>query len=149
MTIASAKIEAWGLFLAVSRAASAAVEQDLRKAGLPSVAAYEALLTLARAESGMRANRLGEALMMPQYGLSRLVDRMEKSGLVRRMPCPEDARGQIVAVTVDGLEMLDRMWPVYRDAIAARFADRFSEEEALFLSEILRRFAPEGAAVGP
>ena len=148
--ISSAKIEAWGRFLAVSRAATAAIEHDLKRAGLPPIAAYEALLALARAGSeGMRPGELGAALLMPQYGLSRLVDRLERDGLAARAPFPGDARGQIVHPTDDGLEMLDRIWPVYRDAIADRFARQMSEEEARFLADLMGRFASEEAGVAP
>ena len=96
------------------------VESALKAADLPPLAWYEALVELDRAGAcGVRPFTLEETLQLPQYGLSRLLARMEVAGLVLRGTCPGDGRGQIVAITDAGREMQRRMWPVYAASGAA------------------------------
>ena len=73
------------------------VESALKAADLPPLAWYEVLVELERAGAyGVRPFALEEALQLPQYGLSRLLARMEAAGLVLRGSCPGDGRGQMV-----------------------------------------------------
>ena len=54
-------------------------------------------------------------------GLVRLVDRIERAGLLRREPVPEDGRGAYAAITPEGEEVLRRIWRVYGQAIRELF----------------------------
>ena len=54
-------------------------------------------------------------------GLSRLVDRIERDGLVRRVSCHSDRRSFFVELTDEGAAMLERMWPVYARGVADDF----------------------------
>ena len=145
--IGSHKIEAWARLLRISTALVSAVESDLKAAGLPPIGWYDALLELTRGgPRGLRQFELRQRLMLPQYTVSRLVDRLEQDGLVRRAPCPDDGRGQILHITDPGLEMLDAMWPVYRDAIGERFGRHLTEEDTAFLNALLARLRPEDSA---
>jgi len=141
--IETEKVEAWGRLLRISRALTSAVEADLKAAGLPPSGWYDALLELVRAgPQGLRQFEMRDRMLMEQYNLSRLIDRMEAAGLVTRHPCPEDGRGQIVRITDPGLELLDTMWPVYRDAIGERFARHLTMAEADRLNALFRRLRP-------
>ena len=72
------------------QAAMSRVESALKAAGLPPLAWYEVLVELERAGGcGLRPFALEEALLLPQYGLSRLLARMEAAGLVVRGSCPQ------------------------------------------------------------
>lgn len=142
--IASEKIEAWARFVRVAQAVQASVEADVKAAGFPPVAWYDALLELSRdGATGLRPFELGQRLLVAQYNLSRLIDRIERAGLVERRACPEDGRGQIIAITDSGLELLDDMWPVYRDAIAERFGGHLSDGDTKRLNALLERIRPE------
>lgn len=141
--IRTEKIEAWARFIRLSQAVLAAVEADLRAAGLPPLAWYDALLELSRdGAPGLRPFELGERILLAQYNLSRLADRLEAAGHLRREPCPDDARGQILRITDSGLGLLDDMWPVYREAIGRRFAERLSDEETASLTALLEKLRP-------
>ena len=54
--------------------------------------------------------------------MSRFVDRVVAAGCVRREPDPDDRRAQQVVLTEAGLDLLRRMWPVYRRGIEEHFA---------------------------
>ena len=87
---------AWGRLVRAHQAAMSRVESALKAADLPPLAWYEVLVELERAgEHGLRPFALEEALQLPQYGLSRLLARMEAAGLVLRGSCPGDGRGQM------------------------------------------------------
>ena len=76
---------------------------------------------------------------MPQYNVSRLVDRLEASGYAVRRPHPQDGRGQVLQITDAGTDLIKRMWNVYGRAITAKFALKLERGEAGKLSELLQR----------
>src|SRR5688572_30747564 len=91
------EILAWARLLKASTRMVEAAERDLKAAGLPPLAWYDALLELHRAApSGLRPGDLEKEMLLPQYNVSRLIDRLETAGHVERLPHPEDGRGQVV-----------------------------------------------------
>jgi DNA-binding MarR family transcriptional regulator len=139
-------VRAWGCLNRAQQAATSRVERALKAAGLPPFAWYEVLVEIERAGGcGLRPFALEEALLLPQYGLSRLLARMEAAGLVVRGSCPEDGRGQMVALTDAGRAMRARMWPVYAGAVQEAVGARLSEGQAEELADLLARVAAPGA----
>ncbi len=119
------------------------IEADLKKAGLPPLAWYDVLLELSRTDGGLRPYRLQAEMLMPQYNMSRLLDRMEKSGYVVRRTTAEDRRGQIVEATGAGHALRKKMWPVYRAALEREVANRLSQREAAMLGELLGKLTDD------
>ncbi|MFJ5860392.1 MarR family winged helix-turn-helix transcriptional regulator [Pseudarthrobacter sp. NPDC092439] len=67
---------------------------------------YDVLFTLSRCPSGwLRLNELNDNVLLSQSSLSRLVERLEKRGLVARMPAPNDGRGVLLKLTEAGREL--------------------------------------------
>ena len=111
-------IRAWARLLRAQRLALAQVETALKKAGLPPLIWYDALLEIERAgDDGVRPFELERAMLLAQYNLSRLLDRIEHEGYIEREACLDDGRGRIVHITERGKAMRRRMWPVYARAI--------------------------------
>lgn len=136
----------WARFLRTGRTVLAAVEGELKAAGLPPLEHYDALLELRRAApGGLRPKALEARMLLAQYGISRLIDRLVRDGLAERRPCLEDRRGQIVTITPAGEALLARMWPVYRAAVARHFRSRLDPDTAAGLERaLLRLSAPPG-----
>ena len=133
-----AVIRAWARLVRAQQQALAAVEADLKAAGFPRLGWYDVLLELSRAEGGeLRPFALEQQLLLAQYNLSRLIDRLEQAGYVERRTCPEDGRGQVVAITASGRALVKRMWPTYRAAIARHVGGKLSEDEAARLGSLL------------
>jgi DNA-binding MarR family transcriptional regulator len=132
-----AVIRAWTRLVRAQQTVLAAVEAELKAAGFPPLAWYDVLLELARADPGLRPFALEQALLLAQYNLSRLLDRLEKTGYVARRTCAEDGRGQIVAITPSGRALVKRMWPTYRGAIARHLGAKLSEDDAARLASLL------------
>ena len=114
------------------------VEADLKAADLPPLSWYDALLELERARpDGLRPYQLQERMLLAQYNMSRLTDRLAKAGYIEREDCSDDGRGQILKIDSAGRGLLQRMWPVYRKAIAAHFAEKLDTDETAALSRML------------
>lgn len=144
------RVDLWARFVRVSQAVLDAVEADLKAAGFPPLGWYDVLLEIRRVDpEGLRPVELQRRMLLAQYSVSRLVDRLARAGLVRSEPCPEDARGRLVLVTEKGRAMLDSMWPAYRAAILARFASRLDAAEAEALGRILERLRPDPPPAAP
>lgn len=131
---------AWTRLARAHGAALGRVERALKEAGLPPLAWYDALVELEGAGAeGLRPFLLERRLDLPQYGLSRLLARLEEAGLIARRGCPRDGRGLIVGITEAGREARERMTPVYRAALQETVGCRLSSEEAATLATLLGR----------
>lgn len=131
-------IAAWAALLRAERRVVSAVEADLKAADLLSPLEYDLLLELGRAgEAGLRPMELEARLGLPQYRVSRLLDRLCKSGVARRRPCAEDGRGALIAITVEGQGLLKSMWPAYAAAIGRHLGARLDPVEASELARLL------------
>ncbi|ENN88083.1 transcriptional regulator MarR family [Rhizobium freirei PRF 81] len=119
-----------------------AVEQDLKAASLPPLGWYDVLLELSRAEGGrLRPYEIEQRTLLAQHNLSRLLDRMEKAGLVQREVFSEDGRGRWVILTDDGRAMQKRMWNVYAPAIQRHLGDKLDIAEADQLADLLAKLS--------
>jgi DNA-binding MarR family transcriptional regulator len=132
-----AVVRAWARLIRAQQAVLAAVEAELKAAGFPPLGWYDVLLELTRKDAGLRPFALEQELLLAQYNLSRLLDRLEKAGYIERRPCPDDGRGQVVAISAAGRALVKRMWPTYRAAIARHVGSKLSEDEAARLAALL------------
>ena len=132
-------VPAWTRLLRARDTALRHVDAALKAEALPPLAWYDVLLELDRAGAPLRARELETRLLLEQYNLSRLLDRMEAAGLIERRPAPEDRRGRLIGLQAAGADLRRRMWPVYRRAIGTAVGDRLSAAEAKQLADLLGR----------
>jgi DNA-binding MarR family transcriptional regulator len=103
--------------------------QLAREHKLP-LSSYEVLLFLADAPDGrMRMSDLAESVLLSRSGLTRLVDRLEREGLLKRERCESDARGLFAEITPAGRRLFDVARRTHLDGVRALFLDRFSRDE--------------------
>ncbi len=146
--LTDATIAAWTGLMRTSRVLLERVETALKSAGFPPLSWYDVLLEIEMAGAeGLRPYELTDKLLLPQYGTSRLLERIVKAGLVERVACAEDRRGQVLRLTEAGRRMRRRMWPVYARALGALVEDRLDESEARQLATLLNRL--RGGEHGP
>jgi DNA-binding MarR family transcriptional regulator len=133
---------AWARLVRVQQGLLAAVEQDLKKAGFPPLAWYDALLELSRSPHGaLRPVELEKQMLLPQYSTSRLVDRLVEAGLAQRQTCPVDGRGQYVAITPAGRTLQKKMWETYSAAIENHVGSKLSNKDSAVLCDLLGRLS--------
>jgi DNA-binding MarR family transcriptional regulator len=82
---------------------------------------------------------LASSLTISRGGLTKLADRLENAGLIRREPADTDGRGLYAVLTSEGNTMLRRMWPVYSRALRETFVSAISTEEAALIAAALHR----------
>ena len=125
------------------------VEEALAEADLPPLAWYDVLWAVRRAPGKQaRMAELAEGLTLSRGGVTKLVDRLEAAGLLRRERTEDDGRGFYAVLTDDGELMLRRMWPVYAGVLRETFVGALSEKEAGVIASGLAR-AKEAAGAGP
>lgn len=131
---------AWRVFLTAHSILINRIEQELAQAELPSLDWYDVLFALKEApEHRLRMHELADKILLDRSNLTRLVDRLEKAGLVCRKTCPSDRRGAYAALTEAGLAMQAKMWPVYGTAIAKYFCSHLSDAEVEVFTKALQR----------
>lgn len=131
---------AWIAFFVAHGVLTKKIEQALAAAGMPGLEIYDVLLSLEEAPSRrMRMSELAAAVVYSRSGLTRLVDRMERCGWIRREACPTDRRSTYAVLTDAGLAVREAAWPVYREAVQEHFGSKMASEEAAALAEILGR----------
>jgi DNA-binding MarR family transcriptional regulator len=140
-------LSAWRSVLNTHAAVVAQVEKALAEAGLPPLAWYDVLWAVRRSPAKrVRMAELADGLTITRGGLTKLVDRLETAGLLRREPAESDGRGLYAVVTDAGEEMLRRMWPVYARVLRETFVGALSPNEAAAIATGLDR--ARGVATG-
>ncbi len=118
------------------------LDQELRREhGLP-LSSYDVLVQLSSAPGGeLRMSELADAVVLSRSGLTRLVDRLERDGLVARRECPDDARGALAALTAKGRAALGRAQPTHHDGIRRLFVERLDRAQRRQLAASWERLA--------
>ena len=124
-------VRAWAALLTAHGAAVEAISDDVLAAtGLP-LAWYDVLLELNAAPGRrLRMRDLGDVVVLSRTRVSRIVDEMERSGLVRRTPDPSDGRVSFAELTTEGRRRLVKAAPAYLRSIDDRFSRHLTRSEA-------------------
>ena len=136
----SDELAAWRGMLRAYSAMTKALDAELvREHGLP-LSSYEVLLYLADSPDGqLRMSELADSVLLSRSGLTRLVDRLERDGLLRRERCKQDARGWFAAITDDGRELFGRARRTHLDGVRRLFLSHFSRDELRSLGSLWQR----------
>jgi DNA-binding MarR family transcriptional regulator len=134
------ELGAWRGMLRAHSALTKALDAELVRAhGLP-LSSYEVLLFLADSPAGqMRMSELADGVLLSRSGLTRLVDRMQREGLLRRERCEDDARGWFAAITPKGRELFTRARKTHLDGVRERFLSHFTRDELRSLAAFWER----------
>jgi DNA-binding MarR family transcriptional regulator len=134
------ELAAWrGMLRAHARLTRELDAQLAREHKLP-LSSYEVLLFLADAPEGrMRMSDLAESVLLSRSGLTRLVDRLEREGLLKRERCESDARGLFAEITPEGRRIFDAARRTHLDGVRALFLDRFSRDELRMLGGLWQK----------
>lgn len=131
---------AWPAFIMAHDALVVQIEERLRAADLPDLNWYVVLWVLERApDQRLRMHELADTAVIARSNLTRLVDKLEKQGLVARERVAGDRRGAYARITAQGSDMRSRMWTVYGPAIDELFLSHLSVEENAMLRDIMMR----------
>ena len=94
------------------------------------LSSYEVLLYLNDSDGGrMRMSELADSVLLSRSGLTRLVDRLERQGLLKRERCESDARGLFAEITPEGRKVFAAARKTHLDGVRRMFLSRFSRDE--------------------
>lgn len=133
-------LRAWRGFLVAHRRVTAVLASELDDDEWLSLTWYDVLVQLSEApEHRLRFQELAEAVLLSASGLSRLIDRMEQDGVVRREPCEDDRRGTWAVMTDRGRQRLVTTAPHHLAGVQEHFAGLLSPDEAAILGDVFER----------
>lgn len=136
------ELAAWRGLLRAHAALTGALDAELLDAHALPLTSYEVLLFMAGAPDGrMRMSELADSVLLSRSGLTRLVDRLARSGLLQRVRCDEDARGWFAAITPKGRALFEEARETHLNGIRRLFLARVTEEERERLALVFARFA--------
>ena len=114
------------------------------------LSSFEVLKYLSDAEGErMRMCDLASSILLSRSGLTRLVDRLERDGLIERCSCSHDARGAYACLTDSGRARLGEARRTHLAVVREQFFSHFSEMELGLLADMWERIAPCSNGNGP
>ena len=146
--------EGLGAFAALLQVQAAVVrrlELRLEEHRLVPIGQYDVLLELNAAPGRrLRMQQLSDRVVLSRSRVSRVVDEMERAGLARREPDPDDRRAAFAVITEDGRAALRKAAPVYLQGIEQEFLAHLTSAERRSLERALRKVLDaQRGRVGP
>src|SRR3954447_16774594 len=140
--------EAWIAITQTHAVVTGRLQDALTAAELPPLPWFEVLATLDRApEQRLKMGDLAEALVITRGGLTKLVDRLIKAGLLERTFCETDRRVSYATLLPAGTELLEEMRPVVIAELSIAFTTKLTAAEADALRETLERVRASACSV--
>lgn len=132
------RLDAWRTFLQAHFVVRRQLERELADEQGMSLGEYEVLLVLAYSEERRkRMSELADELLLSRSGATRVVDRMQEAGLVDRVSCETDRRGQWAQLTDAGYARLRQASPTHLRGIGEHFLNRIPGGDLGELQRIL------------
>ena len=123
-------------------------ERELQEVGLP-LSWYDVLIQLSAAPEGrLRMQGLANRVVLSSSGVTRLIDRMERAGLVRREPSKEDRRGYYAVLTEEGRRTFNRARPVHERGIQEHFSQHLDDSDLQALQDIVAKLRDSDQSSG-
>jgi DNA-binding MarR family transcriptional regulator len=133
-------LASWRVFLRAHAVITRRLESELLAEQDLPLASYDVLVQLVDAPGHrLRMTELASAVLLSRSGLSRLVDRLQREGLVSREAASEDGRGMYAALQPAGLSRLRDAAPTHLRGVAEHMTSKFSDDELDALRALLNR----------
>jgi DNA-binding MarR family transcriptional regulator len=139
------ELAAWHGMLRAHALVIRALDERLARSHGLTVSEFDVLITLANApDRELRMTELADRVMLSPSGLTRLVARLERAGLVRRRPAADDGRSFLSCLTKQGAAKLDEARPTHNSVIRELFLDRIPSRERAALARAWRALDKPG-----
>jgi DNA-binding MarR family transcriptional regulator len=144
--LARSELGAWRGLLRVHSELVKALDAELLAGHELPLTSYEVLINLQAAPGKRRRMaELAEGVLLSRSGMTRLVDRLERDGLLERDPCTSDGRGTFAVLSPKGEALLAEARRTHLDGVRERFLRHFAADELDQLAAWWERVLP-GAA---
>jgi DNA-binding MarR family transcriptional regulator len=135
----SKQLAAWRVFIESAWAVIDILDDELQTERNITLGWYDALVHLEGAENGLGMTELANRILASKSGLTRVIDKMEAAGLVRRERPPEDRRVVKVFITPAGLDTLHAARAVHHRGIQEHFVQHLNQRELAELATMLEK----------
>jgi DNA-binding MarR family transcriptional regulator len=143
------RLRAWRLYFESALALVDVLDSEFEHAsGLP-VRWYDVLVHLEETPDGLRMNELAEQILYSKSGFTRVVDRMEEAGLVRRVRPENDRRSILVVLTDQGRNTMEQARLHHRDWIEQHFSRHLSDTDIKALTRALEKLSAHARPLRP
>ncbi|MEA2634428.1 MAG: hypothetical protein QOH92_1195 [Chloroflexota bacterium] len=133
-----AEMRAWRAFLDAQASLLRRLGADLVNEEDITLAEYDVLVQLSFARDGrLRMTELSDRVRLSPSGLTRLVDRLVRRGLIKRGRCASDRRGSFAILTAAGKVRLRHASPVHLRGIRQHFSKRLSPAQLAAVADAL------------
>ena len=124
------ELGAWRGMLRVHAALVKQLDAELTAAHKLPLSSYDVLVNLESAPGRkLRMAELAQGVLLSRSGTTRLVDRLERDGLLVRDACDTDGRGCFAVLTAKGEELLSRARATHLDGVRRRFLSHYDAPE--------------------
>ncbi|WP_245642417.1 MarR family winged helix-turn-helix transcriptional regulator [Nonomuraea candida] len=148
-SLSAGHLEVWRMLQRAQVRITRHLEGELLGAHDLPPASYDVLAHLAGAPGRrLRMNDLAERVLLSRSGLTRLVDRLQRDGLVMREACADDARGLYAVLSDRGADRLAEATPTYLRGVGM-FLARLDEEDLARVPALLAKVGDLGSAPEP
>ena len=138
------ELAAWRRFLVAHARISRRLEADLLEHHGLALSDYDVLVQLSQApERRLRNVELARAVLLTRSGITRVVQRLERHGLVERVSCPTDRRGSLIRLTEGGYGKLREAAGTHLRGVRELFVEPLGRRELETLSSLLERLSSD------
>jgi len=143
------RLRAWRLFFESALALLDVLDAELEQVvGIPQ-RWYDVLVHLEESPQGVPMNELAERILYSKSGFTRVVDRMEEAGLVRRARPENDRRTILIVLADEGTETLERARRHHRDGIQRHFSQHLTDTDVKALTRALEKVSAHARPLRP
>jgi DNA-binding MarR family transcriptional regulator len=145
----ASRLLAWRLFFESALALLDVLDAELEQAASIQQRWYDVLVHLEESPQGIPMNELAERILYSKSGFTRVVDRMEEAGLVRRARPESDRRTIPIVLTDKGIETLERARRYHRDGIQRHFSQHLTNADVKALTRALEKISAHARPLRP
>ena len=143
------RLLAWRLFFESALALLDVLDTELEEAAGISQRWYDVLVHLEESPEGVPMNLLADRILYSKSGFTRVVDRMEEAGLIRRVRPEHDRRTILVVLTDTGTETMERARRYHRDGIERHFSQHLNDSDIKALARALEKVSAHARPLRP
>jgi len=133
------RLRVWRLYFESSLALLDVLEAELERDVELPVRWYDVLVQLEESPDGLRMNELADRILYSKSGFTRVIDRMDEAGLVRRERPESDRRSILVILTDEGRSTLERARRFHRHGIEQHFSRHLTDSDVKALARVFEK----------
>ena len=143
------RLRAWRLYFESALALLDVLDTELEhEAGIP-MRWYDVLVQLEESPQGIPMNELADRILYSKSGFTRVIDRMEEAGLVRRLRPQHDRRTILIVLTDKGTQTMEHARRHHRDGIERHFSQHLTQADIKALTRALEKISTHARPLRP